>query len=372
MPLSYLDPTGDSGSSAYPCVDIRWVMADTSVVHLKLVSKPPPWSCSETRECFGVDPNVQWIAYGVVTDEDRDGVPDWRYGIDNMPSDAVEKGPPRRGWRTNLHSGQTEAGPGLHDPLFLNGGGFWSGLPTESADWEPDAKFGFGGAVETTQGSQGWGFELDMPFYTWASVIVNGRVVATDYAPDSGWLVATPGVAITPNKFPGGAYQVGIESATLGSGEFEEMRPLRVSMTVPHGWTVGGPWGEGTANTSLDFSVVGHPWDGCPDTTEPKLGPSFDDLVTYLADDVPQIDISESTDVTVDGYRGKYLSYTAVDKWFDCFSGSPIRLEPGNNEAWIVDVDGIRLVIAVALDEAPSGPVGSEVRQIVESIHIER
>ena len=37
-----------------------------------------------------------------------------------------------------------------------------------------------------------WGFELDMPFYTWASVIVNGRVVATDYAPDAGWLVATP------------------------------------------------------------------------------------------------------------------------------------------------------------------------------------
>ena len=28
-----------------PCVDIRWVMADTSEVRLKLVSKPPPWSC---------------------------------------------------------------------------------------------------------------------------------------------------------------------------------------------------------------------------------------------------------------------------------------------------------------------------------------
>ena len=25
-------------------------------------------------------------------------------------------------------------------------------------------------------------------FYAWASVIENGRVVATDYAPDSGWL----------------------------------------------------------------------------------------------------------------------------------------------------------------------------------------
>ena len=127
-------------------------------------------------------------------------------------------------------------------------------------------------------------------------------------------------------------------------------------MTVPHGWTVGGPWGEGTANTRLEFGVVGHPWDGCPDTIEPKLGPTFDDLVTYLAD-LPLMDISESTDVTVDGYRGKYLRYTAVEGWFDCFSGSPIPLQPGNNEAWIVDVDGVRLVLAAWLEEAPSDTV---------------
>jgi hypothetical protein len=317
-----------------------------------------------------VDPTEQWIAHGVVTDEDGDGVPDWRYGIDNMPADAAESGPPRRGWRTNLHTGQTEAGPEHGDPVWLNGGGFKSGLPLDSADWEPDAIFRFGGAVETTQGSQGWGFELDMPFYTWASVIVNGRVVATDYAPDSGWLVATPGVPLTPNQFPGGTYLLeDLEYDNTGSAL---SRPLRVSMTVPHDWTVRGPWGESDrGNTSLEFRVVGHPWDGCPDTIEPTLGPSFDDLVTYLADDVPQIDISESTDVTVDGYRGRYLRYTAVDKWFDCFSGSPIP-SARHSEAWILDVDGVRLVIAALSDEARSEPVRSEVRQIVESIHVER
>ena len=116
MPPTYRDATSDNESDAYPCVDIRWVMADTSEVHLKLVSKPPPWSCSETRECSWVDPAEQWIAYGIVTDEDGDGVADWRYGIDNMPADAVEKGLPRRGWRTNLHTGETEAGPYQGDP----------------------------------------------------------------------------------------------------------------------------------------------------------------------------------------------------------------------------------------------------------------
>jgi hypothetical protein len=216
---------------------------------------------------------------------------------------------------------------------------------------------------------QPWGFELDMPFYTWASVIVNGRVVATDYAPDSGWLVATPGVAITPNKFPWGTYELEELPVDLGWDDGGS-QPLRVSMTVPHGWTVGGPWGEPNGNTSLEFMVIGDPWDGCPDTIEPKLGPSFDDLVTYLADDVPQIDISESTDVTVDGYRGRYLRYTPVDKWFDCFSGSPIP-SALDSEAWILDVDGVRLVIAALSDEARSETVRSEVRQIVESIHFE-
>ena len=105
MPLTYLDPMGDTGSDAFPCVDIRGVMADTSVVRLKLVSSQLP----------GVDPAELWIAYGVVIDDDRDGVPDWRYGTDNMPIDAVPgfgKGDsPNRGWRTNLHTGQTDAGP---------------------------------------------------------------------------------------------------------------------------------------------------------------------------------------------------------------------------------------------------------------------
>jgi hypothetical protein len=209
-----------------------------------------------------------------------------------------------------------------------------------------------------------------MPFYTWASVIVNGRVVATDYAPDSGWLVATPGVALVPNQFPGGTYLLE-ELQGTGSG-YTDMHPLRVSMTVPYDWTVGGPWGESdSGDTSLEFNFVGHPWDGCPDTVEPTLGPSFDDLVTYLAEDVPQIDISESTDVTVDGNRGRYLRYTTVDKWFDCFSGSPIP-SARHSEAWIVDVDSVRLVIAALSNEAPSETIRSEVRQIVESIHFER
>ncbi len=231
MPPTYLDPTGDTGSNAYPCVDIRGVMADTSEVHLKLVSNQPPV----------VDPAEQWIAYGVVTDDDRDGVPDWRYGTDNMPADASDD-LPNRGWRTNLHTGQTDAGP-EHSEKVRSAYGEGTALgrgpdavyPNGSIEQGPvDASFQFGGAFETTQGSQEWGFELDMPFYTWASVIVNGRVVATDYAPDTGWLLPTPGTESTEST----------ESIELDEYSFGGFRNLvgghvRAQGSVP-GWSFDG------------------------------------------------------------------------------------------------------------------------------------
>ena len=53
------------------------------------------------------------------------------------------------------------------------------------------------------------------------------------------------------------------------------------------------------------------------------------------------------------------------------FLGIPIP-SARHSEAWIVDFDGVRLVIAAFWEEAPSETVRSEVRQIVESIQFER
>jgi hypothetical protein len=339
MPLTYIDPSGDIGSDVLPCIDIRGVMANTTDVHLKLVSNPPP----------DVDPTEQWIAYGVVTDYDRDGVPDWRYGVDNVPPKPDELA--TRVWRTSLHSGQTD------DHGFANG--YFAGVWPSGRD----ANFRFFGGGETTGGgSFTWGIELDMPFYTWASVIVNGRVVATDYAPDTGWLVATR------DAKRGGTYLL------------ED--PVPLSMTVPDGWVVGGRGlSRDAGGPDVEILRGDNPEDPCPDTIEPPLGPSFDDLVTYLAG-LSSIDISESTDVTVDGYRGKYLEYTRVDGPVECeqqrnrrdmgeFDG-PIPIDLLYNDVWILDVDGVRLVIDAHSDEAPTETVRSEVRQIVASIQIER
>jgi hypothetical protein len=345
-PLTHLDPTGDTGSDMDPWVDIQavtTVASDPEFVHLNLV----------TNEAPVVDPAEQWIAYGVVTDDDRDGVPDWRYGIDNMPVDASER--PYRVWRTNLHTGQTEAGPVGHPDLPPpdDGPAFKSGYARGHG-----AGFTFGGRWETTQGTSSWGIKLDMPFYTWASAIVNGRVVATDYGPDTGWLTATPGAKI------GGTYQL---EEVHGNGDPPHDYPLRLSMTIPDDWTVGGPWSTEAASTHIDFGVVEYPWDGCPDTTEPTPGPTLDDLVSYLQA-LPTIDISEMRSGVLGGHRAVYLKYTPVAGNADCES-VPVPAAM-YDDAWIVDVDGVRLVIGAQSENVPSEADLSEVGQIVQSIQI--
>jgi len=366
MRLTYLDPMRDNGSEAYPCVDIRWVTANTSEVHVKVDSTQPV-----------VDPADAWIAYGIVTDVDRDGVPDWRYGIDNTPVDAADHGPPTRGWRTNLHTGQTDAGP-EHDEMVWSAYGEGTKMGRAPKSVYPrrgsDVGFLFGGAFETTQGSSRWGSELDVPFYTWASVIVDGVVVATDYAPDTGWLVATGG------SRPGGTYRLG--------DPFPEL-----SMTVPEGWTTSstsmssrfGNAGElrrvacgdvaaharGEAYDAdcarVSFEVLDDPEQLCDDTIEPPLGSSFDDLATYIAGLSTTV---KSEDVTVDGYRGKRLVYR-YDEVGCAYGGYEVA------DVWLLDVDGVRLMIRSyiggALDlDVPRSAVRAEIRQMVASIHFER
>jgi hypothetical protein len=348
MPLTYLDPSGDAGSGFFPCVDIRGVMADTmsaeshwSEVHLKLDSGQPV-----------VDPAEQWIAYGVVTDEDRDGVPDWRYGIDNnVPTQAYKPpGAPTRVWRTNLHTGRT-------DDKGFQPEGYAGPWPYDS-----HSQFRFGGTSDVAGGGTStWGIELDTPFYTWASVIVNGRVVATDFAPDAGWLVATPGAK------PGGTYLLE-----------DDQRLPHLSMTLPDGWTGNGSAVTDDDGKAIEFMIIGQP-PRCVDASgkaiKAHIGPSVDDLVTFAAGQ-QVTKISENTDVTLDGYRGRYLEYTNTFPQYDdgvnCDDGPGWPLINEFNQVWILDVDGVRLVIDASSPRGASESVRAELRQIVESIHFER
>ena len=93
----YEDPTGDTESDAFPWVDIHAV----SFCHNRAC--PVVWVPGAPN----TDPTEQWIAYGLVVDDDGDGVADRRFGIDNIPG-PTQDWQRHRAWITDLHTGQTE------------------------------------------------------------------------------------------------------------------------------------------------------------------------------------------------------------------------------------------------------------------------
>ena len=150
---------------------------------------------------FRGNASTRWIAYGLVLDMDADGAADVRIGIDNMPTGE------HRAWRTDLTTGVTlsKAGPpyGAVGGDRGGNGGERVGLDTYfpgEPDVGRDARFWY----SLQEG------ERAFRFYMWASLIEDGRVVATDYAPDSDWLEVgdQPGLPLV-----GTAWTVGADSS---------------------------------------------------------------------------------------------------------------------------------------------------------------
>lgn len=179
--------------------------------------------------------------------------------------------------------------------------------------------------------------------------------------------------------------------------------PLRVVYEVPvEGWSQWfgavkdseGPYVM--MNITTVVNLVRH---GCRDHSwsDPPVGPSVDDLAGALTDLAPFRVTSPPEDVTIYGYRGKYLELTVPDlpvsgdDFTGCVDGNllswvaPIDVaegegsafyaynaEPGRTEEfWILDVDGARLVIEA--NWSPASPPGdvAEMRAILDSIRIE-
>lgn len=136
---------------------------------IELAANPPP--------AAGLAPGLT-IAYGLVLDTDADGAADFLVGIDN---DAPEQGD-FHVWVTNLGTGETDEQIG---PPY--------GYPIEFAhpdEHRPDDPEGPPTMRFTFLGISGPA-DLDgrtVRFYAWTSAARDGRVVAYDYAPNSGWI----------------------------------------------------------------------------------------------------------------------------------------------------------------------------------------
>jgi hypothetical protein len=150
----YVDGVGDSGV-AQPWMDIARVTS--APISLELAG-----GLLELT-----DPTLSWIAYGVVVDLDDDGQPDQRIGIDNSASDHRE-------WIADLKTGETAVNQSGSYGAF---GAFGTRIET----WFPG---GIASGPVLIVKREPAGFR----FYAWSSVVSGDGIVATDFAPDVGWI----------------------------------------------------------------------------------------------------------------------------------------------------------------------------------------
>jgi hypothetical protein len=167
-----------------------------------------------------------------------------------------------------------------------------------------------------------------------------------------------------------------------------DVEPLRIGITVPAGWTKNfldaAVWTENSTVHILFGRVDNIYADPCASSEgliDPPVGSTVDDLATAFAG-LPGLNATVE-EVFFSGYSGKYVELAPSDPIDGWCSGDAVLWDLPNGEqrpgpgpfglvrAWIVDVDGDRLVMSAEVRSAASTSDGAGLQQIVDSIQIE-
>jgi hypothetical protein len=229
-----------------------------------------------------------------------------------------------------------------------------------------------------------------------AVLVIAGVVVgiSTLRSGDEGKVI--PGSAPTPTATPvlplhSGALEPGTYVVSTLDPDFDAK--YRITMDVPDGYE-GFPDGSGVAKLGRIGQMAVGAWvigdvyaDPCRwETTllDPPPASSVDALVAALADQ-KGLRVSTPTDITVDGFAGTSMERTVHTgtNLADCdgghfrpwlgTDGGERYLDPGEHvRLWIIDVDGVPLVIDASLGEAGTSAQDRAAHiQIAESVRID-
>jgi len=229
-----------------------------------------------------------------------------------------------------------------------------------------------------------------------AVLVIAGVVVgiSTLRSGDEGKVI--PGSAPTPTATPvlplhSGALEPGTYVVSTLDPDFDAK--YRITMDVPDGYE-GFPDGSGVAKLGRIGQMAVGAWvigdvyaDPCRwETTllDPPPASSVDALVAALADQ-KGLRVSTPTDITVDGFAGTSMERTvhAGTNLADCdgghfrpwlgTDGGERYLDPGEHvRLWIIDVEGVPLVIDASLGEAGTSAQDRAAHiQIAESVRID-
>jgi hypothetical protein len=243
-----------------------------------------------------------------------------------------------------------------------------------------------------------------------AAAVVVVAVVGLNLVPRSGGIgvpVATATPAPTPSPTPSPASvsssapsprvaslpgeQMPIVPGTYG---LDDPFELPVALTIGSGWTSWSgstqygmaiykdspdpPAGKGIIVIVVD-DVYADVCDPSKGPLTPRLGPTVDDLVAALSSQ-PGTTVSPPEDVSVAGYSGKILEYTATGEGAGCevlhrwptLLGDRQALPNEHDRLWILDVDGVRLVIDAFSFSGASAADLAEIEAIVQTLEVGR
>jgi hypothetical protein len=219
-------------------------------------------------------------------------------------------------------------------------------------------------------------------------------IVIVGLALAKGANIGGPGPTAVPTPTPPQLNTLPTGDLPPGSYEIDAIFPVRLSFSLPAGFTHGRGASDGvgiqsgrTPQHGIEFQIASNVFpDPCHRTggaASPPIGPTVDDLVTAMTTLVG-FEAGPVTDVTIGGTRAKAFDLTnAIDpatcdaqdiRGFIFAGGGQSSIGSGQRERiYVMDVAGKRLMIMTYYfpngDPAAEADAAASLKKIVESIH---